>query len=82
MTNSVNLAALGFGGIDTTSLVSNLVSIEERPMNQLQTQQQNIQSAQSTISSFSSSLSALSSAAQTLSRLRAVGPLLREAKRH
>jgi flagellar hook-associated protein 2 len=67
MTNSVNLAALGFGGIDTTSLVSNLVSIEERPMNQLQTQQQNIQSAQSTISSFSSSLSALSSAAQTLS---------------
>jgi flagellar hook-associated protein 2 len=67
MTNAVNLAALGMGGIDTTSLVSSLVSIEEQPMNQLQTEQQNLQSAQTTISSFSSALSALSTAATTLS---------------
>ncbi len=67
MANAVNLAALGLGGIDTTSLVSTLVSIEEQPMNQLTTQQQNIQSAQTTISSFSSAMSALSNAAQTLS---------------
>ncbi|MGA7124211.1 MAG: flagellar filament capping protein FliD [Polyangiaceae bacterium] len=67
MSNAINLASLGLGGIDTTSLVSTLVSIEEQPMNQLTTQQQNIQSAQTTISSFSSAMSALSNAAQTLS---------------
>ena len=67
MPNPVNLAALGMGGIDTTSLVSSLVSIEQEPMNQLTTQQQNLQSAQTTISGFSSTLSALSSAASALS---------------
>lgn len=67
MTNGVNVAALGFGGIDTSNLVNSLVSIQQQPYNQLASQQQNIQSAKTTISSFSSTLSALKSAATALS---------------
>jgi flagellar hook-associated protein 2 len=67
MTNAINLAALGMGGIDTSGLVSSLVSIEQQPMNQLTTEQQNVQSARATISSFSNTLSALKSAATALS---------------
>jgi flagellar hook-associated protein 2 len=67
MTNSINLAALGFGGIDTSSLVSGLVAVESQPMTALQTQETNEQSAATSISSFSSTLSALSQAALTLS---------------
>lgn len=67
MTNSINLAALGFGGIDTSTLVSSLVSLAGQPITQLQSQQQNIQNASSTISSFSSALSSLATAATTLS---------------
>jgi flagellar hook-associated protein 2 len=65
--NGVNVAALGFGGIDTSSLLSSLVAIQQQPYNQLASQQQNIQSAQTTISSFSSTLSALKTAAAALS---------------
>jgi flagellar hook-associated protein 2 len=67
MTSAINLAALGVGGIDTTTLVSSLVSIESQPLNQLSAQQQNIQSASSAISAFSSDLSALKSAVTALS---------------
>ena len=67
MTNAINLAALGFGGMDTSTLVTNLVGIESQPLNLLGNQQQNIQSAQATISSYSSTLSALKSAATALS---------------
>jgi flagellar hook-associated protein 2 len=67
MTNSINLAALGFGGIDTSSLVSSLVSLEQAPINQLTTQQEDVQSASASISSFSQTLSALKSASVTLS---------------
>ncbi len=67
MTNAINLAALGFGGMDTTNLVTSLVSIESRPLGLMANSQQNIQSAQATISSFSSTLSALKSAAVALS---------------
>ena len=66
MTNSINLAALGFGGIDTSSLLSGLVGVEQQPITQMQTQQSQIQAASSTISSFSSSLSALKNAAVVL----------------
>jgi flagellar hook-associated protein 2 len=64
---SINLAALGFGGIDTSSLVTSLVSIENQPVQTMQTNQSNMQSAVSTLSSFSQALSALSNAATTLS---------------
>jgi flagellar hook-associated protein 2 len=64
---SINLAALGFGGIDTSSLVTNLVAIENQPVQTMQTNQSNMQSAVSTLSSFSQALSALSNAATTLS---------------
>jgi len=67
MSNAINLAALGLGGIDTTTLVSSLVSIESQPLNQLNTQQQSIQSASGAISAFSSDLSALKSAVTALS---------------
>jgi flagellar hook-associated protein 2 len=67
VTNSINLAALGAGGIDVSSLISSLVSIQQQPMNQAQTQQQNIQAAQTTLSSFSTTLSSLKSAADALS---------------
>lgn len=67
MTSSINLAALGFGGMDTSSLVTSLVSLESQPMTQLQTQEQNVQSASSTISSFASTLSSLSSSVTALS---------------
>jgi flagellar hook-associated protein 2 len=68
MSNSaVNLAALGFGGIDTSTLVSSLVSLQQQPLAQLAQQQANINSASSTISSFSSTLSALKTAATALS---------------
>jgi flagellar hook-associated protein 2 len=67
MTNSINLAALGFGGIDTSSLVTSLVSIESQPLTTLQTQQQNIQSASSTISGFASLLNSLGTAITSLS---------------
>jgi flagellar capping protein FliD len=67
MTNAINLAALGMGGIDTTGLVNSLVSIEQQPLAQASTQDQNIQSAQTTLSSFSTTLSALKTAALALS---------------
>ncbi|HZU81970.1 MAG TPA: flagellar filament capping protein FliD [Polyangiaceae bacterium] len=67
MTNGINVAALGFGGFDTSSLVTSLVGIAQVPYNQLAAQQQNINSAQATISTFSSTLSALKSAAVALS---------------
>jgi flagellar hook-associated protein 2 len=63
----INVAALGLGGIDTSSIVTQLVAIQQQPFNQLTTQQQNIQSAQTTISSFSSTMSALKNAAAALS---------------
>jgi flagellar hook-associated protein 2 len=64
---SINLAALGFGGIDTSSLVTSLVSIENQPVTNMQTEQQNIQAASSTLSSFSTALGALATAATALS---------------
>ncbi len=67
MSNSINLAALGFGGIDTSSLVSSLVALQQQPIQQLQQQQANIQAASASISSFSSTLSALKSATVELS---------------
>jgi flagellar hook-associated protein 2 len=67
MSNSVNLAALGFGGLDTSTLVSSLVAIEQEPITQLQQEQANVQSASSTISNFSNDLSALANAATALS---------------
>jgi flagellar hook-associated protein 2 len=63
----INLASLGFGGIDTSSIVSGLVAVAQQPINLLQQQQQTIASARSSISGFSSNLSALSSAAAALS---------------
>lgn len=66
MTNSINLAALGFGGIDTSSLVTNLVSLEEQPVTSLQNEETNVQAASTTISSFSNTLSQLAAAATTL----------------
>ena len=65
--SSVNLAALGFGGIDTSSLVGSLVSLQQVPLNQASTKQQQIQSASSSISTFSKNLSALKTAAVALS---------------
>lgn len=67
MTVQSNLAALGFGGIDTSSLVTSLVSIENEPVTALQTEQTNIQSASASISTFSSDLSSLASAVTALS---------------
>jgi flagellar hook-associated protein 2 len=67
MTNAINLAGLGLGGIDTTGLVNSLVSIQQQPLNQLATEQQKDQSAQTTLSSFGSTLSALKNAAVALS---------------
>jgi flagellar hook-associated protein 2 len=68
MTNGgVNVAALGFGGIDTSGIVSSLVAIEQQPYNLLQTKQQSIGSASATISAFSSTLSALKTTATALS---------------
>jgi flagellar hook-associated protein 2 len=65
--SSINLAALGFGGIDTSSLVTSLVSIENQPITTMQTSQQNMQSASATLSSFSTTLGALATAATALS---------------
>lgn len=65
--NSINLAALGFGGIDTSTLVTSLVSIENQPVQTMQSKQAAMQSAVSTLSSFSQALGALSNAATTLS---------------
>jgi flagellar hook-associated protein 2 len=64
--NSINLAALGFGGIDTSNLVTSLVSIENQPVAMMQKKQQNAQSASATLSNFSTTLGALSSAATVL----------------
>ena len=75
MTNGINVAALGLGGIDTSGLVSSLVSIEQQPYNQAAATQQNINSAQATISSFSSVLSALKNAAVALSDPSTYSPL-------
>jgi flagellar hook-associated protein 2 len=63
----INLASLGFGGIDTSSIVTQLVAIQQEPYNAAATKQQNIQNASSTITSFSSTLSALATAANALS---------------
>jgi flagellar hook-associated protein 2 len=67
MTNSVDLSSLGLGGMDTTSLVSSLVSIASQPMNNLSTQQQTIAQATTSISSFSADLSDLKTATMALS---------------
>lgn len=69
----INLSSLGFGGMDTSTLVSNLVAIESQPLTQAQNTQTQVQSAQSTISSFSTTLSALKSAADALSTSDAFG---------
>lgn len=66
MGNSINLASLGFGGIDTSTLVTSLVSLENEPVTALQTEQTSIQSASSTISTFAGLLSTLSTAASSL----------------
>ncbi|MBV9946026.1 MAG: flagellar filament capping protein FliD [Myxococcales bacterium] len=63
----VNVAALGFGGIDTSNIVSGLVAIAQQPYNQIGQQQQQIQSAKATISSFANTLSSLQSSATALS---------------
>jgi flagellar hook-associated protein 2 len=62
----INVAALGFGGIDTSSIVTQLVALQQQPANQMATQQQNIASAQTQISSYTSTLSALKNAAAAL----------------
>jgi flagellar hook-associated protein 2 len=67
MSNSINLAALGFGGIDTSSLVTSLVSIASEPMTNDQTEVTNIQAASASISSFANDLSALKTATSALS---------------
>jgi flagellar hook-associated protein 2 len=67
VTNAINLAALGAGGLDVSGLVNQLVAIQQQPLNQVAAHQQSLQSAQTTLSSFSSTLSALKSAAVGLS---------------
>ncbi len=65
--SAVNLAALGFGGIDTSSLVSSLVALQQQPLNQLSNTQYQINSASATISNFSKTLSSLKTAVVALS---------------
>jgi flagellar hook-associated protein 2 len=67
MSNAINLAALGLGGIDPTGLISSLVSIQQQPLAQASSQQQRVQSAQTTLSNFSTTMSALKAAAVALS---------------
>ncbi len=67
MTNAINVAALGMGGLDTTTLVSSLVAIEQQPLTLMQNKQQQEQGASSIISGFSSALSSLATAAAALS---------------
>jgi flagellar hook-associated protein 2 len=67
MTQGINLAAFGLGGLDTTTLVQSLVAIEQQPLNALSARQQNIQGASAMINSFSSTLSSLKNAAVALS---------------
>ena len=64
--SSINLAALGFGGIDTANLVTSLVALEQTPITQMQTQQTNINAASASISSYASALSSLKTAAVAL----------------
>lgn len=66
-TSSINLAALGFGGMDTASLVTSLVNIENQPVIQLQNEQQNVENASSTISAFSTALGNLTTSTMALS---------------
>jgi flagellar hook-associated protein 2 len=71
----VDLSALGFGGMDTSTLVSNLVAIDSEPLTQAQNTQSQVEAAQSTISSFSTTLSSLKSAADALSTSDAFGSM-------
>ncbi len=65
--SSINLSSLGLGtGLNTSSLVSQLVAIEGAPLTVLQTKSTNISSASSTLATFSTNLNALQTAAKAL----------------
>jgi flagellar hook-associated protein 2 len=65
--STLDLSSLGFGdGMDDSSIISQLVSIEGAPLTQLQNQATSISSASSTISTFMSDLSTLQTAANAL----------------
>ena len=54
-------------GIDTASIVSQLVSVESQPLTKMQSKQSQVDSAATTLQSFASSLSTLRNAASALS---------------
>jgi flagellar hook-associated protein 2 len=66
MPTSIDLAALGFGGFDTTNLVKSLVSLSAQPMNMAQALQQQVQAATATITNFANALSTLKTASLAL----------------
>jgi flagellar hook-associated protein 2 len=66
MSNGINLASLGFGGIDTSSLVTSLVAIEQKPVAAMAARQRTTQSAAASLSNFASTLGTLANAASTL----------------
>ncbi len=53
-------------GLDTTSIISSLASVQQAPITAMQTRKTSIDSAVTTITAFSSKLSALASAARAL----------------
>ena len=68
MSNTINLSTLGLGsGLNDTSIIASLVSVQQQPLTAMQTLQTNVQSASQTVSSFSSLLSSLQTATNALS---------------
>src|ERR1700709_416929 len=66
MTATINFSGLA-SGLDTNSMVTQLVAAESIPLTALQTKASNVSAASSTITQFSSTLAALASAATELS---------------
>jgi flagellar hook-associated protein 2 len=63
----MTLTITGLGsGLDTNSLISSLVSIQQQPITALQTRQRTVDQASTTISGFSTKLAALATAARAL----------------
>jgi flagellar hook-associated protein 2 len=66
MTATINFSGLA-SGLDTNSMVTQLVAAESEPLTALQTKASNVSAASTTVSQFSNTLAALASAATDLS---------------
>src|SRR5579862_5171984 len=79
MSTSGSISGITFGGlssgIDTTSIINKLVSLESAPISTYQSQLSDLQSQQSVLQAFGVTLQAINTAASTLNAPAAFNPV-------